>query len=43
MTEGVALYDAGHIAIAIPELTPARHHALAESCSQRYFEHAAQL
>jgi hypothetical protein len=34
MTEGVALYDAGHIAIAVPELTPARHHALAESCFQ---------
>jgi uncharacterized protein len=43
MTEGVALYDAGHVAITIPELTPAMHHALAQEAFQRYFEHATQL
>jgi HEPN domain-containing protein len=43
MIEGVALYAAGRVAITVPELTPTRHHALAESCFQRYFEHAAQL
>jgi predicted nucleotidyltransferase/HEPN domain-containing protein len=43
VTEGVALYDAGRVAIAVPELTPAMHHALAQEAFQRYFEHAAQL
>jgi HEPN domain-containing protein/predicted nucleotidyltransferase len=43
MTEGVALYDAGRVAIIVPELTPAMHHALARASFQRYFEHAAQL
>jgi HEPN domain-containing protein/predicted nucleotidyltransferase len=43
MTEGVALYDAGRAAIAVPELTPAMHHVLAEACFQHYFERAAQL
>jgi HEPN domain-containing protein/predicted nucleotidyltransferase len=43
MTEGVALYDAGRVAITIPELTPAMHHVLAEACFQHYFERAAQL
>jgi HEPN domain-containing protein len=43
MTEGMALYDAGRVAITIPELTPAMHHALAQEAFQRYFEHATQL
>jgi HEPN domain-containing protein len=43
MTEGVALYDAGRVAITVPELTPAMHHALAREAFQRYFDHAAQL
>jgi uncharacterized protein len=43
LTEGVALYDAGRVAITVPELTPAMHHVLAEACLQRYFDHAAQL
>jgi HEPN domain-containing protein/predicted nucleotidyltransferase len=43
MAEGVALYDAGRAAIAVPELTPAMHHALAREAFQRYFDHAAQL
>jgi HEPN domain-containing protein len=43
MTEGVALYDAGRVAITVPELTPAVHHALAREAFQRYFDHAAQL
>jgi HEPN domain-containing protein len=43
MTEGVALYDAGRVAIIVPELTPAMHHALARESFQRYFDHAAQL
>jgi uncharacterized protein len=43
MTEGVALYDAGRVAITVPELTPAMHHALAQEAFQRYFDHAAQL
>jgi HEPN domain-containing protein/predicted nucleotidyltransferase len=43
MTEGVALYDAGRVAIIVPELTPAMHHALAQEAFQRYFDHAAQL
>jgi HEPN domain-containing protein len=43
MTEGVALYDAGRVAITLPELTPVMHHALAREAFQRYFDHAAQL
>ena len=43
MTEGVALYDAGRVAIAVPDVTPAMHHALAQAALQHYFEHAAQL
>jgi HEPN domain-containing protein len=43
MVEGVALYDAGRVAITVPELTPAMHHTLAQEAFQRYFEHAAQL
>jgi uncharacterized protein len=43
MVDGLALYDAGRVAIAIPELTPAMHHALAREAFQRYFDHAAQL
>jgi uncharacterized protein len=43
MTEGVALYDAGRVAITVPELTPAMHHALARESFQRHFDHAAQL
>jgi HEPN domain-containing protein/predicted nucleotidyltransferase len=43
MTEGVALYDAGRVAITVPELTPAMHHVLAEACFQHYFERGAQL
>jgi HEPN domain-containing protein/predicted nucleotidyltransferase len=43
MTEGVALYDAGRVAITIPEITPAIHHELAHEAFTRYFEHAAQL
>jgi HEPN domain-containing protein len=43
MTEGVVLYDAGRVAITVPELTPAMHHALAREAFQRYFDHAAQL
>jgi HEPN domain-containing protein len=43
MTEGVALYDAGRVAITIPELTPAMRHALAREFFRRYFDHAAQL
>jgi HEPN domain-containing protein/predicted nucleotidyltransferase len=43
ITEGVGLYDAGRVAITVPALTPAMHHALAQEVSQRYFDHAAQL
>jgi HEPN domain-containing protein len=43
MAEGAVLYDMGRIAITVPELTPAMHHALARESFQRYFEHAAQL
>jgi HEPN domain-containing protein len=43
MTEGVALYDGGRVAITVPELTPAMHHALARESFQRHFDHAAQL
>ncbi len=43
MTEGVALYDAGHVAITLPELTPAQRLELAQASFTRYFEHAAQL
>jgi HEPN domain-containing protein len=43
MTEGVALYDSGRFAIAVPELTPAQRHKLAQASFPRYFEHAAQL
>jgi HEPN domain-containing protein/predicted nucleotidyltransferase len=43
MTEGVALHEAGRVAITVPELTPAMHHALAQEAFQHYFEHAAQL
>jgi HEPN domain-containing protein len=43
MTEGVALYDAGRVAIAVPELTPAQRLELAQVSFTRYFEHAAQL
>jgi HEPN domain-containing protein len=43
MTEGVALYDAGRVSIAVPELTPAQHLELAQTSFTRYFEHAAQL
>ena len=43
MTEGVALYDAGRVAIAVPELTPAQRLELARETFTRYFEHAAQL
>jgi HEPN domain-containing protein/predicted nucleotidyltransferase len=43
MTEGVALYDAGRIAITIPDVTPAMHHALAREAMTHYFERAAQL
>jgi hypothetical protein len=42
-TVGVALYDAGRVAITVPELTPAMHYVLAEACFQHYFERAAQL
>jgi predicted nucleotidyltransferase/HEPN domain-containing protein len=43
IAEGVVLYDAGRVAITVPELTPAMHHALAQEAFQRYFDHAAQL
>jgi HEPN domain-containing protein len=43
MTEGVALYDAGRITVAVPELTPAQRLELAQVSFTRYFEHAAQL
>jgi HEPN domain-containing protein/predicted nucleotidyltransferase len=43
MTEGVALYDAGRVAITVLELTPAMHQALAREAFQGYFDHAAQL
>jgi uncharacterized protein len=43
LTEGVALYDAGRVAITVPDVTPAMHHALAREAFQRYFDHAAQL
>ena len=43
MTEGVALYDAGRVSIAVPELTPAQRLELARVSFTRYFEHAAQL
>jgi HEPN domain-containing protein/predicted nucleotidyltransferase len=43
MTEGVALYDADRVSIAVPELTPAQHLELAQASFTRYFEHAAQL
>lgn len=37
MTEGVALYDAGRVAIAVPEFSPDMHRALAE-CHERLVE-----
>ena len=43
ITECVILYGAGRVAIAVPELTPAMHHALAQEAFPRYFDHAAQL
>jgi predicted nucleotidyltransferase/HEPN domain-containing protein len=43
VTEGVALYDAGRVAIAVPELTPAQRLKLAQISFTRYFEHAAAL
>jgi HEPN domain-containing protein len=43
MTEGVALYDGGRVAITVPALTPAQHHELAQASFTRYFEHAAEL
>jgi uncharacterized protein len=43
MTEGVALYDAGRITVAVPELKPAQRLELAQVSFTRYFEHAAQL
>jgi HEPN domain-containing protein len=43
MTEGVALYDAGHVAITVPGITPDMHHALAQDAFTRFLEHAAQL
>jgi HEPN domain-containing protein len=43
MTEGVALYDAGRVAITVPELTLAQRLELAQASFTRYFEHAAQL
>jgi HEPN domain-containing protein len=43
MTEGVALYDAGRMSIAVPELTPAQRLELARESFTRYFEHAAEL
>jgi HEPN domain-containing protein len=43
MTEGVALYEAGRVAIAVPELTPAQRLELAQVSFTRYFEHATQL
>jgi predicted nucleotidyltransferase/HEPN domain-containing protein len=43
MTEGVAIYDAGRVAIAVPELTLAQRLKLAQASFTRYFEHAAQL
>jgi HEPN domain-containing protein len=43
MTEGVALYDAGRVSIAVPELTPAQRLELARESFTRYFEHAAEL
>jgi len=43
IAEGVALYDAGHLAITVPDVTPAMHHALAQDAFTPYFEHAAQL
>jgi HEPN domain-containing protein len=43
MTEGVALYDAGRVAITVPDVTPAIHQALAQEAFTRYFERAAQL
>jgi hypothetical protein len=43
VTEGVVLYDAGRVAIAVPELTSAMHHWLARDAVERFFEHTAQL
>ena len=43
MTEGVALYDACRVSIAVPELTPAQRLELAQAAVTRYFEHAAEL
>ena len=43
MTEDIALYDAGRVAITVPALTPAMHHALAQEVFTRYLDHAAQL
>ena len=43
MTEGVALYDAGRVAITVPELTPVQRLELAQTSFTRYFDHAAEL
>jgi HEPN domain-containing protein len=43
MAEGVALHDAGRVAITVPELTPAQRLELAQASFTRYFEHAAEL
>jgi HEPN domain-containing protein/predicted nucleotidyltransferase len=43
ITEGVALYDAGRVAITVPELTLAQRLELAQASFTRYFEHAAEL
>jgi HEPN domain-containing protein len=43
ITEGVALFDAGRVAIAVLALTPAQHLELAQVSFTRYLEHAAQL
>ena len=43
MSEGIALYDAGRVAIAVLALTPAQHLELAQVSFTRYLEHAAQL
>jgi HEPN domain-containing protein/predicted nucleotidyltransferase len=43
ITEGVALFDAGRVAIAVLALTPAQHLELAQISFTRYLEHAAAL